>query len=633
MANRSHQKRTPKGQISKTQRSKINLPKIFKTRNKIEEIKEVIPAMRWLIWGGAVITLLVGFPLNDPFNAPKSWALSISAFWLLGWLGFNFKHYTQDRVLKQATLLSAIFVITLAAAFLATDNKFVGFFGQYERKTGFLAYFSFTIFFLAAAYLIRLHRLSIVENSIVFMGTISGTYGFFQHYKIDFVTWNYLYNSILGTLGNPDFAGAIMAILLVLNFGVAIADNHKTWLRGVAGFNVLLLAIVIVFSQVRQGLLAAALGLAFIALVWIYQRNKKASQILAGLSILAGIGVIAGMLNVGPLTRFFYKISVTYRGDYWRAALHMFIHHPLFGVGLDRYGAYFRQYRDLTQSLRRGPQTVADAAHDVPLQLAATGGILVLLAFVALTGFTLWRGIVALRRTQGSTQILVAVIFGSWLTYQAQSLISIDNIGIAIWGYILGGAVVGLSVLPESEEPKKVARSQAQSVISTFLAITLLVVSFLFFQSERAMHTLNSLTVPRNSALFLKYEEYINKPFSYIFKDPALLLVAGQDYGKIGDVTKTISTLKGLIASDSHNLDALSSLSTFYERQKNWQGAIALEHQMVKLDPFNQATLLWLGRDEKSAGNLAAAKAVIPWINAFAPNSVEANQAQTEFGQ
>ena len=132
MANRSHQKRTPKGQISKTQRSKINLPKIFKTRNKIEEIKEVIPAMRWLIWGGAVITLLVGFPLNDPFNAPKSWALSISAFWLLGWLGFNFKHYTQDRVLKQATLLSAIFVITLAAAFLATDNKFVGFFGDLD---------------------------------------------------------------------------------------------------------------------------------------------------------------------------------------------------------------------------------------------------------------------------------------------------------------------------------------------------------------------------------------------------------------------------------------------------------------------------------------------------------------------
>ena len=441
MANRKNQKRKPNNQGAKVEAAKKNPMNFRKTNEAKESVFSDRRAMRWLIWGGAFTTLVMWLALNDPFNAPKSWVLSISAFWLFGWLIFNFKNYIRDKTLRQASILASIFFFTLVLAWLFTDNKFVGFFGQYGRKTGLLEYFSFLIFFVAAGYLIRLKSTKVLENAIVFMGSTLGIYGFFQHYKIDFIKWNYLYNSVLGTMGNPDFAGAIMAILLVLNFGVAIAENHKTWLRAVAGFNVLLLAIVIVFSQVRQGLLAAALGLAFIALVWIYQRNKKASQILAGLSILAGIGVIAGMLNVGPLTRFFYKISVTYRGDYWRAALHMFIHHPLFGVGLDRYGAYFRQYRDLTQSLRRGPQTVADAAHDVPLQLAATGGILVLLAFVALTGFTLWRGIVALRRTQGSTQILVAVIFGSWLTYQAQSLISIDNIGIAIWGYILGVVV------------------------------------------------------------------------------------------------------------------------------------------------------------------------------------------------
>ena len=589
--------------------------------------------MRWLIWGGAFTTLVMWLALNDPFNAPKSWALSIAAFWLFGWLIFNFKNYIQDKILRQASILTAIFVITLVAAWLATDNKFVGFFGQYGRKTGLLEYFSFLVFFLVSAYLIRLHRTKILENTVVFLGTTLGIYGFFQHYKIDFIKWNYLYNSVLGTMGNPDFAGAIMAILLVLNFGVAIADKHELWLRAVAGFNVLLLAIVIVFSQVRQGLLAAALGLAFISLIWVYQRNKRASLILTGVSIFAGIGVIAGMLNVGPLTRFFYKVSVTYRGDYWRAALHMFMHHPLFGVGLDRYGAYFRQYRDATQSLRRGPITVADAAHDVPLQLAATGGILVLLAFLAITGFTLWRGIVALRKTQGSTQILVAVIFGSWLTYQAQSLISIDNIGIAIWGYILGGAVVGISILSESEEPKKATPSQAQPVISTFLAIALLVVSFLFFQSEKSMHFLNSIVPPKDPKLLKQYEFYVNQPVSYIFKDPSFVLNTAQDYQRVGDTAKAISVFKGLIASDSRNTDARSALSTIYAAQKNWQGAITLDQEMVKLDPFNQITLLQLGRDEKSSGDLTAAKAVIPLINAFAPNSTEAKQALTEFGQ
>jgi len=633
MANRKNQKRKPNNQSPKVEAAKKSPMNFRKPSEKVSNTFEDRRAMRWLIWGGSFTTLVMWLALNDPFNAPKSWVLSISAFWLFGWLIFNFKNYIGNKTLRQASILAATFLATLVIAWLATDNKFVGFFGQYGRKTGLLEYFSFLIFFLVAAYIIRLHRTAVLENAIVVVGSVSGIYGFFQHYKIDFIKWNYLYNSVLGTMGNPDFAGAIMAILLVLNFGVAIAASHKTWLRAVAGFNVLLLAVVIVFSQVRQGLLAAALGIAFIALVWIYQRNKRASQILTGLSIVAGLGVIAGMLNVGPLTRFFYKISVTYRGDYWRAALHMFIHHPLFGVGLDRYGAYFRQYRDVTQTLRRGPLVTADAAHDVPLQLAATGGILVLLAFVAITGFTLWRGIVALRKTQGSTQILVAVIFGAWLTYQAQSLISIDNIGIAIWGYILGGAVVGISILPESEAPKKAPASQAQPVISSFLAILLLVVSFLFFQSEKALHFINSVVPPKDPKLMTQYESYVNKPVSYIFEDPTFVLTTAQDYQNVGDTTKAISVLKGLIASDSRNVDARSSLAKIYVSQKNWEGAIALDQELVKLDPFNQIDLLQLGRDEKSSGNLAAAKAVIPLINTFAPNSTEAKQALTEFGQ
>ena len=144
-----------------------------------------------------------------------------------------------------------------------------------------------------------------------------------------------------------------------------------------------------------------------------------------------------GMLNQGPLKSFFYKASVTYRGDYWRAGVRMFKDHPWFGVGLDRYGAYFRHYRDATQALRRGPDIVSNAAHDVPIQLAATGGIFVLIAFLAITGFIAWRGVVALRNTAGVTQIVVASFFGAWVTYEAQSLISIDNVGIAIWGWLI----------------------------------------------------------------------------------------------------------------------------------------------------------------------------------------------------
>jgi len=61
--------------------------------------------------------------------------------------------------------------------------------------------------------------------------------------------------------------------------------------------------------------------------------------------------------------------------------------------------------------------------------------------------------------------------------------------------------------------------------------------------------------------------------------------------------------------------------------------AIPLDKSLAELDPFNQTVLLQLGRDLKASGDLTGAKNVIAQINAFAPNSQEAKQAQTEFGQ
>ena len=633
MANRKSQKRKPIHQNPGSQTAKREVKPPASSAKIVEISADVRKPLRWVIWGGALTTLIMWFSLNDSFNAPKSWVLSITAAWLFIWLLFNFRTFIQNRTLLQASGLSLAFISTFVMAWLATDNKFTGFFGLYGRKTGFLAYFSFIVFFLVAAYLIRISRLITLERTVVFLGLVLGIYGFFQHYKIDFVKWNYLYNSVLSTLGNPDFAGAIMAILLVLNFGIAIRTTHVKWFRSVAGFNVVLLVIVIIFSQARQGLLAAGLGVAFIVLVWIYQRQKRAAYILSGLSVIGGLSVIAAMLKMGPLTRFFYKDSVTYRGDYWRAAFRMFLHHPFFGVGLDRYGAYFTQYRDATETLRRGPMIVADAAHDVPLQLAATGGVLVLLALLLLIGFILWRGIVALRKTEGSIQLLVAAIFGAWLTYEAQSLISLDNIGIAIWGYILGGAVVGISLIGEPDELKVPSQSMAQPLISASGALVLVVLSFLFFQSERATHSLLAIIPPKDPALIKEYEAFVDKPLSYLVKEPAFEFAAVQDYRKVGDNARAVKTLTAMVSHDPRNIDALSALSDIYNSEKNWSSAIAIDKQMVKLDPFNQVTLLKLGQDLKSSGDLASARQVIALISAFAPNSAEAKQAASEFGQ
>jgi O-antigen ligase len=553
-------------------------------------------AMNWLVWGGSLVTLFFWTTLSDPFNAPKSWVLGIAGLWLFGWLLFQVKAQIKDRVLFWSTVLAGVYALAFLAAWLATDNKYIGFFGDYQRRTGFLAYFSLIVFLVAASYLFRIKRIVLLEFAGVLVGFITGAYGLLQHFNHDFVKWNNPYNSVLSTLGNPDFAAAVMAIFLVLSFGVAIQVAQPKWFRALGAINVVLLLTVIVFSQVRQGLLAGALGIGIVVIVWVWQRNKLAAWALTGASVVTGVVGIAGMLNMGPLTKYFYKISVTYRGDYWRAGWRMFIHHPLFGVGLDRYGAYFRQYRDNTQSVRRGPNLISNAAHDVPVQLASTGGIFVVVAFLALTGFIIWRGIVALRKNTGAEQIVVAVIFGAWATYEAQSLISIDNLAIAIWGYILGGAVIGISVMDSGL--KKIDRETImQPVVSSALALVMIVVGILFFEAESNMHMLSGIAVPKVQSQITTYEQYALKPLGYVFKEPSFEVTIAGDFAQAGNFPAATTQLQAIIKNDSRNYTAQDLLARIYEYQKNYAAAIPIRKAMVIEDPFDPPLAKQLATD------------------------------------
>lgn len=586
-----------------------------------------------VVGASSLITLFFSPSFNDPFNAPKSWILSVAGFWLLGWCIFHAKTYWSQKPLKWVTIISGAYLFTMSASLLASNNKFISFFGEYQRRTGYLSYLCLIVFLLASSYLLRLNNISKLVKAMVIVGFFVAVYGFFQHYKHDFVKWNNSYNPVISTLGNPDFAGALMAIFLIASFGVVIQQKFSILFRIFAGLNTVLLLTVIYFSQVRQGLLAAAIGVFFILLVRLHQSKKTAAYSLSAIGLIASAVATAGMLDHGPFARYFYKLSVTYRGDYWRAGWRMFINHPIFGVGLDRYGAYFRQYRDATQSLRRGPEFVSNAAHNIPIQTAATAGIFVLTALLTLIFFIFCRGVVALKNTEGSDQILVAVIFAMWLAYQAQSLISIDNLAVAIWGYILGGAVVGISLRTQNILVLKKNASVIQPFISGLLAMFAFIVSILFLGAESSMHELSAQPNPKTQADVASYEQMAKKPLGFIFQEPSFKRIIANDFAYVSNFPAAIIQLKEIIANDPLNSDAQNLLARIYEYQRNWSDASLIRKTISYFDPYNQVNLLQLGIDYKNQGDIVSARAVIPLINSFAPHSVEAKQAIIDFGK
>jgi tetratricopeptide (TPR) repeat protein len=435
---------------------------------------------------------------------------------------------------------------------------------------------------------------------------------------------------VISTVGNPDFAGALMGIFLIINFGVLIQTKQKTWLRIFSGLNAFLLLVVIVFSQVRQGLLAAGFGVIIVTIVWLHQRQKFMAFALTTLMALMGSLSVFGMLNKGLLAKYFYKMSITYRGDYWRAGWQMFIHNPLFGVGLDRYGANFRSYRDATQSLRRGPDLVSNAAHNVPIQLLATGGIFVFIAYFSVTVFIFCRGVVSLKKFQGGEQIIAAGIFAAWLAYEAQSFVSIDNLGVAIWGYVLGGAVVGISCTSTKSSMKS---SLPQSMVSGSLALLMFILSSFFFRAEAAIHALRTQSSPQTQEQVVAFETKLKQSLAYNLKEPSFREILAGDLAFVSDFESAISQLKDITESDPLNYDAQVLLAKIYEYQKNWLKAVQVRNMIYTIDPYNQINLLALGEDEKVTGNFLKAKNIARLIQSFAPNSTEAHQALQDFGK
>ena len=637
----------------------------------------------WLLAGTALTTLIFHTSASDPFNAVKFWVLLIVGSWLLGNLCTttwrDARAGRTSKVEKLGEVLLGIFLLALLIDLITTDVKFNGLFGTYQRRTGLLAYLGFAVLFMAAMKFTKLECARTLQLVIFATASLMTIYGLMQHFHHDFVKWNNPYNPILTTLGNPDFSSAVLGIFVVSAFGLFMNfEASKVNRFASAGIGILML-VIIKFSAVTQGFLAAVVGCGFIFLVWAYQKSKLFGRAILGVGLLGGILMILGTLQVGPLTKYIFKTSVTYRGDYWRAGFRMLKAHPIFGVGLDRFGAYFGQYRDATQVLRRGPNVVSNAAHNVWIQLAATGGLLLLLSYLALMVFVGWRAVVSLKSHSGNEQIIVATVVGLWLTYQAQAFISIDNIGIAVWGWLFGGMIVAISlsevpmavssVSPVQNRGPRVSGGKgnksgkddfAGKLISAILVIATLVLVSLLARGEVGMHKIALLGVPKTQKEYLDFQKQVDAQLSHHPVDPqsvtvvsAALVQTAQNLATAGDVSNSLpifiradQLLVKLIAEDPRNVTALrirasetDSLAQIYAAQKDSVKSKAARmisidalKKMCELDPFNSTDWLQLGKAYKAAGDMASAKSVIAEIEAFDPKGADLASAKKEFG-
>ena len=382
----------------------------------------------------------------DPVNLPKLLVISMGGITCL------FLLVAQGRLLldkryRAITLVAIAFVFDLVLVLLfAGNNLGQELYGAQGRATGFVAYLALTGLLLAGVFAGSTKNLSRVAYSLLVTGSLSIAYGLVQAAGADPIKWVNQYSPVIGFLGNPNFQSSFVAFSAVMAFALVL-DNRRAFMGRIALVVYQPLALyVIKESQSQQGFLIYAGSISLLVLIYISRSRISAiTKPTLALGVSGATFVALGSFNKGPLATLIYEDSVTYRGDYWWAGWNMTINHPIFGVGLDSYGDWYRRARTLEATVRRGPDITTNSAHNVLLDLSSNGGFPLLFIYLVLIALVIRSALRVLRRST-SFDAVFAGIFAVWAGYQAQSVISLNQLGLAVWGWTLSGLIIGWDI-------------------------------------------------------------------------------------------------------------------------------------------------------------------------------------------
>ena len=391
----------------------------------------------------ATVFLMTG-PVSDPVNVTKLFAagtVGVGVFAIAIVYGAG-EMWRTSKILIIATVL---FLIAAINSMIASESPLTqSIYGVFGRQTGFVAYLVLVMIALSAMLLRTQKSFQRIVWALLIAGAINIIYAAWALAFGDFIGWSNPYGNILGLFGNPNFIGAFLGMFITGSIAFAFSD-HFSWKYRIAFVVLGLIALYeIKESNAVQGLVVTGAGLAMIGFFLVRAKTKGfiATALYLVLVATAGAFALAGALQKGPLAEAIYKRSVSLRGTYWETGINMGLDKPWTGVGMDSYGNWYRAFRpDRALVDMPGPLVVTNAAHNVVIDVFAYGGFPMLVPYLAILSIGIWAILKVTLRKRAYDGTFVALAT-TWLAYELQSIISINQIGLAVWGWVLVGALV-----------------------------------------------------------------------------------------------------------------------------------------------------------------------------------------------
>ncbi len=558
------------------------------------------------------------FSINflDPINWPKQIALVT----LVPFLVYEAVDLSQFEI-RRSKLILLIFLAPVALftiSSLVTDTNLTRtLWGTWGRNNGIITQIS--LFSLAISFFLLAGRPKFKEIFVksVSLGMLPASiYGLIQFFGLDWVNWSNT-NQLFSVFGNTNFAASIFGITAAANFGVLVFEGTRSKLAPIFISHAILSAYLSWQTQSIQGVIM----LAIVILLFIYSKIVSVLKLPKIISVsvpgILGMFGFFGLIGRGPLD-FLYQYTFELRSYYWDIGLRMGINNPIFGVGVDSYGDFYRQYRSLDVAQVTTVDLTVNNAHNSLIQIFATTGILGLAAVLIWLVPALIFAIKLIIRKSKSDQDLVMPIlfFGSF----AISMISIDNIAVAILHWAITGILVRLFVSDRISELPAFNKSSDLTYGNTEFLKPILVpalvgvaFSLVWLASSADRNLIQVFNTPAStsdsSSITNRVQSLKSISDNQVFLQETQLGYISEGIFKADIWPVAYEVAKYGIAKFPQDFNLLDRAAMIAERLGKFDDAEGYRTKQLEIDPRHPKVMLYLARDLMEQGKISEARA------------------------
>jgi O-antigen ligase/cytochrome c-type biogenesis protein CcmH/NrfG len=275
---------------------------------------------------------------------------------------------------------------------ITAENQYVALYGEVGRYLGLTTHAVLALLAVAIAVSIDYpRRTSWLAWSIGAAAAIAGLYAIEQFVGLDPVQWADQDPRLrpFSTFGNPDFYGQFLAAVFIGCAAALAFARQRRWVMALLAALALASLGLMLIVATRGSFLGIVAGAVVIAVLWLRRAGLSRRALLrfasAGALAVAAFVVILVATPLGSrLLDIGRGIGLRDRVLLYQSAFQMFLDHPFIGVGFENFAVAYPRYQQAEWFSLVGMNTTNTSAHNWVLHVAATTGIVGLLATVAL---------------------------------------------------------------------------------------------------------------------------------------------------------------------------------------------------------------------------------------------------------